>query len=419
MAEARLTVVGGTKGARRNLALLILLYLLALWLAATALHGEDATAIHITRAAGPITIDGDLSDPGWKGATRSTPGSRRTRATTSREGQERRYLTYDDRFLYAAFEFDDPTRRRSARRSPTATTFGSTPTTAASSSTRATTAGRGSCSSPIRAASSTTPSATTSGGEDSSPDLYWDSAAKITKDGWILEMRIPFSSLRYPKGDPQTWGILLYRNYPRDFRYQIFTTKLPRGSSCFICHCAPLTGLERLPSGGHLVVAPYGTLKEEAVPRGDADRHSVNKPVRGDGGVDAKWMPNENTAIDATINPDFSQVESDVAQIGVNQRFALFYPGEAPVLPRGDRALLDADPGRLHAHHHLAAVGRARDRQDRRHRLHRARRGGPRRRKRHPAGPELARASPTRTSTRSSRSDASGTTSGSPSSASS
>jgi len=109
MAEARLTVVGGTKGARRNLALLILLYLLALWLAATALHGEEGTPIHITRAAGPITIDADLSDPGWKGATRletwfeTNPGDNLP-AKIKSVG----YLTYDDRFFYAAFEFSDP-----------------------------------------------------------------------------------------------------------------------------------------------------------------------------------------------------------------------------------------------------------------------------------------------------------------------
>ena len=147
-------------------------------------------------------------------------------------------------------------------------------------------------------------------------------------------MRVPFSSLRYPKGNPQTWSIMLYRNYPREFRYQLFTTRLPRGSSCFICHAQTLTGLENLPSGGHIVVAPYGTLKQEAVP--DENGTGLkNKPLKGDAGVDAKWIPNENTAIDATLNPDFSQVESDVAQIGVNQRFALFYPEKRPFFLEG------------------------------------------------------------------------------------
>ncbi|HYT32260.1 MAG TPA: DUF5916 domain-containing protein, partial [Thermoanaerobaculia bacterium] len=175
----------------------------------------------------------------------------------------------------------------------------------------------------------------TTGNEDSSPDFYWDAAAKITSEGWILEMRVPFSSLRYPTGDPQTWGILLYRNYPRDFRYQMFSARLPRGGNCFICRSNVLTGLEHLPPAGHLIVAPYVTAKEDAVPRGDLGSSLVNKPIRGDGGVDAKWTPNVNTAIDATLNPDFSQVESDVAQVAVNQRFALFYPEKRPFFLEG------------------------------------------------------------------------------------
>ena len=91
-------------------------------------------------------------------------------------------------------------------------------------------------------------------------------AAKITKKGWTLEIRVPFSTLRYPKVNPQLWRIMLYRNYPRDFRYQMFSSTLPRGGNCFICRSNHLTGLENLPPAGHLVVAPYGTAKEDATP---------------------------------------------------------------------------------------------------------------------------------------------------------
>ncbi len=179
----------------------------------------------------------------------------------------------------------------------------------------------------------------TNGNEDSSPDFYWNSVGRVTKTGWTLEMRVPFSSLRYPKaakGEIQTWGILLYRNHPREFRRQYFSAKLPRDENCFICHSNPLTGLEGLPAGGHLVVAPYGTAKEEGIPRGDVlGNELVNKPVNVKAGVDAKWTPNENTALDATFNPDFSQVESDVAQISANERFALFYPEKRPFFLEG------------------------------------------------------------------------------------
>ena len=55
-------------------------------------------------------------------------------------------------------------------------------------------------------------------------------------------MRIPFSSLRYKNVDPQTWGIMLYRNYPRDRHYQFFSATLPRGGNCFVCHANTLDG---------------------------------------------------------------------------------------------------------------------------------------------------------------------------------
>ena len=336
MLTKRLTFVAGTRSGRQKLVLLVLLYLLALLLAATALRAEDAAPIHITRAAGAITIDGDLSDPGWKGATRletwyeTNPGDNLP-ARVKSVG----YLTYDDRFFYAAFEFSDPDP--SKIRAPFAdrdnvsseTDYGGiiiNPRNDGRTGLLLLANPRGIQYDAVSDDFS---------GEDSSPDLYWDSAAKITKDGWVLEMRVPFSSLRYPSKDPQTWSIMLYRNWPREFRYQFFTSKLPRGSSCFICHCAELTGLENLPSGGHLVVAPYATLKEEGVPRGDLGSSLRNKPIRGDGGLDVKWIPNVNTAIDATLNPDFSQVESDVAQVGVNQRFALFYPEKRPFFLEG------------------------------------------------------------------------------------
>ena len=69
------------------------------------------------------------------------------------------------------------------------------------------------------------------GNEDFAPDFYYDTAARIVADGWQAELRIPLSSLRYPKSDRQTWRILIWRNLPRDFRYAIYSSPLPRGSN--------------------------------------------------------------------------------------------------------------------------------------------------------------------------------------------
>lgn len=328
---------------KAKLCLLILLYLLALLVART-LTGEHPAApqpgipeIRISRAAGAITIDGDLSDPGWRGATRVdtwyeiNPGD-----NVPPKVKSVGYLTYDEKFLYAGFEFFDPDPSKirapygDRDNVPSYTDYGGIIVDTRNDGRT----GLLLLANP-RGIQYDAVSDDATQNEDSSLDLYWETAAKITKDGWVLEMRVPFSSLRYPKADPQVWRIMLYRNYPREFRYQMFTSTHPRGGNCFICRCGPLTGLEGLPSGGHLVVAPYATLKKEGVPRGELGSSFVNKPARGNAGADAKWTPNENTAIDATINPDFSQVESDVAQIGANERFALLFPEKRPFFLEG------------------------------------------------------------------------------------
>ena len=299
-----------------------------------AQHGDP---IHMSRAAGPIKVDGDLSDPGWTGATKVTtwyetnPGD-----NTEPKVKSVGYLAYDDKYFYAAFEFSDPQPGKirapygDRDNVPGYTDYGGVILDTRNDGKT----GLLLLANP-RGIQYDAVTDDTTGNEDSSPDFHWDAAAKITKDGWVLEMRVPFSSLRYPKGDPQTWNILLYRNYPRDFRYQFFSAKLPRGGNCFVCRSNVLTGLEGLPPGGRLTVAPYLNAKEDGEPRGGPGSSFVNRPVHVDGGGDVKWTPNENTALDATLNPDFSQVESDVAQIAANQRFALFYPEKRPFFLEG------------------------------------------------------------------------------------
>jgi hypothetical protein len=309
-------------------------------LVVTAVSAEEVTRgpeIRIARAAGPIAVDGDLSDAGWQGATRVEtwfevrPGDNLP-AKVASVG----YLAYDDRYFYAGFEFTDPEPAEI----------------------RAPYADRDDISSGIdyggiildtrndgrtgilllanpRGIQYDAVQDDATGNEDSSPDFYWDSAGRITATGWVLEIRVPFSSLRYSGGDVQTWGIMLFRNYPREFRYQLFSMQLPRGGSCFVCRANVLTGLAGLPSGDHLVVAPYLSASRESVEGTEGDGRLIEQPAEVTGGVDAKWIPNPDNAVDLTINPDFSQVESDVAKISANERFALFYPEKRPFFLEG------------------------------------------------------------------------------------
>jgi len=169
-----------------------------------------------------------------------------------------------------------------------------------------------------------------SGNEDFSPDFFYDTAGQITADGWTAEMRIPLSSLRYPKQAENRWGILVWRNYPRDQRYFIHSSPISRGSNCWICQSRELSGLTGLPGGGHLVAAPYVTGQRLGEPEAGLGSPLADQDAKADGGLDVKWTPSASNALDLTLNPDFSQVESDVGQIAVNNQFAIFFPEKRP-----------------------------------------------------------------------------------------
>jgi Domain of unknown function (DUF5916) len=319
----------------KRLALLSLLASAALPLPAQQAPAP-AEPIQISRASGSIEVDGALGDPGWSDAARvetfyeTNPGD-----NVPPKVKTVVWLAYDARFFYAAFEFSDPDPR-SIRAPfgdhdnvPGYTDYGGVILDTRNDGKTAAMFLVNPHNIQYDAISSDT------SGEDNSPDFYWDSAARIGPAGWTLEIRIPFSSLRYDSADPQTWGILLYRNRPREFRTQMFSSVLPRGSNCFICHSRKVVGLTGLPSGRHAVLAPYssGRRTEEAL--GDPGTQLVSQGNDWEGGLDAKWIPNADTAIDATLNPDFSQVESDVAQITANERFALFFPEKRPFFLEG------------------------------------------------------------------------------------
>ncbi len=309
--------------------------------AAPATGADVPPTLTIARVSGAIAIDGSLDEDAWKGLApieswyETTPGDNTVPALKNVG-----YLGYDDKFLYAGFEFEDPQpdsiRAPISDRDnvPNSTDYGGViidPSNTGKTAVLLLVNARGVQYDAV--------SDDTSGSEDSSPDFFWDSAARIHDRGWSLEIRIPFSSLRYPRRDPQTWRIMLYRNRARDFRYQFFTTRLPRGGNCFICRSNVLVGLERLPAGGGIVFAPYASGNYQAIPKGELGS-PLEDSFEAAAGFDGKWRPNASTVIDATVNPDFSQIESDVAKIAANERFALSFPEKRPFFLEGAELLL-------------------------------------------------------------------------------
>jgi hypothetical protein len=311
------------------------LFLLASTTAATAAAATEAS-IEIRRIGDEIVVDGHLDEPAWTNATtvdkwyETRPGD-----NVEPKVKNRAYLAYDDRFLYAGFEFEDshPDSIRAPLGNrdnvPSYTDYGGVIVDTNDDGRTAQMFLANARGIQYDALSSD------AAGEDSSPDFFWDSAARISEDGWVLEIRIPFSSLRYTESDPERWGIMLFRNHPREFRYQMFTSRIERDSTCFICNVKPLTGLSGLPSGDHWVAAPYVNANQLAEPRDGPGTSLESGDARAELGFDAKWLPNPDTVLDLTLNPDFSQIESDVAQIGANERFALFFPEKRPFFLEG------------------------------------------------------------------------------------
>ena len=289
------------------------------------------------RAAGPITVDGDLSDPGWQGAAtidhfyETSPGD-----NIPAKVKTVAYLTYDDRYFYIGIRCDDPDPRKI--RAPYVerdNVIGTDDNIAVFLDTKN--------DKRVGMELRVNPRGIQTDGffndansnEDFSPDFFYDTAAKIDDHGWSAEYRIPFSSLRYPHTDPQTWNILIWRNYPREFRYAFHSAPLPRDSNCLVCHMHPLTGLTNLPEAGHFVAAPYVTSQSISQPTGDLGTPFETRPLKNNAGLDVKWNPGATSVVDVALNPDFSQVEADVAQITVNQRFAVFFPEKRPFFLEG------------------------------------------------------------------------------------
>ena len=172
-------------------------------------------------------------------------------------------------------------------------------------------------------------------------NLNWDgiltSKGSITNDGYVVEVAIPFKTLRYQINKDKRWGMHLFR---RIARKQENTTWMPisRNRESFLIQMGSLEGLDGIETSRTLDIIPTVTLSrngmrevDPTVPFG-ARFNEVNKL---DIGVTATYAITPNLILSATVNPDFSQVEADVPQVSVNQRFPLFFAEKRPFFLEG------------------------------------------------------------------------------------
>ena len=171
---------------------------------------------------------------------------------------------------------------------------------------------------------------TSSSGENWDADFIWDSAGKVTDDGYVVEIKLPLQSIRFAGGDKVKMGILFWRRISRS-GVSASWPDIPPGQWVFNRH-AHLTFselhqrrlIEVLPSITHSINQLRGPQNQWNPWSGNTNR-----------GVSGKFGITSNITLDATINPDFSQVESDAFQVQVNQRFPIFYSEKRPFFMEG------------------------------------------------------------------------------------
>ncbi len=172
--------------------------------------------------------------------------------------------------------------------------------------------------------------------EDSSWDAIWNSAGRITAEGYIVEMAIPFTSIRFPRTDAeQTWGVDMVRIYPRSARHRLGLQGQDRNRNCYLCQSSRVTGFRGITPGRDIELDPTITAQHtsarEEFPVGALTSGGTNV----DAGLTARWGITPNLTLNAAINPDFSQIEADAVQLDINTTFALFFNEKRPFFLEG------------------------------------------------------------------------------------
>jgi len=171
---------------------------------------------------------------------------------------------------------------------------------------------------------------------DASWDAIWDSAGQINDTGYVVEMRIPLSQLRFPDvTGTKTWGYDLFRIYPRDRTYRLSNHPRDRNLNCYLCQIGKLQGLEGSKPSRDIEVVPTITASQASTTDEPGQIPLEDGDAEVEAGLTVRWGITPDLTANLAINPDFSQIEADVLQLDVNNRFALFFPERRPFFLEG------------------------------------------------------------------------------------
>jgi len=321
--------------------LLAPLFALQVAAAAPVVPGSSAPSFEVPRATEDATIDGRLTDPVWSTAARLTgffqyepadgqpavqptevrvfytaralyfgivagiqPGGNLNATVSNRDN-----ILNDDRVLIFLDTFND--RRR-------AFVFGVNP--------------YGIQLDGVRTEGSGTAGRMFGAGDDWSPDYQYESRGEVTDSGYIVEVRIPFKSLRFPPTDSQTWGLNVSRITPSSNTTDTWVDTR-RASASFLAQTGTMRGIHDVERGIVTEWQPFFTTALNGSRDGTTGNFSRGS-AQSEVGVNLR-LGFPAVSLDATVNPDFSQVETDVGQVTANERFALFIPEKRPFFLEG------------------------------------------------------------------------------------
>ena len=165
--------------------------------------------------------------------------------------------------------------------------------------------------------------------EDASWDAVWDGEASIDSAGWTAEFRIPLSQLRFGNKPEHTWGLMIVRDVARTGA-RISWPLYRRNVQGYVSQAGQISGIRDLPSPRRLEISPYVVTKNVTVPDGDGFAHEQKITA----GADLKYGLASNLTLDATINPDFGQVEADPAVLNLSA-FETFFEERRPFFLEG------------------------------------------------------------------------------------
>lgn len=176
------------------------------------------------------------------------------------------------------------------------------------------------------------------GGPDLSVDIVMESKGMLLPDGWSVEAKVPFKSLRFIAGKGKMWGINFSRQIER-MNGEVDSWMPIKRNVPSVRQYGKITGLDGIKQERNLEIVPSVTLSEAGERIADASvpnqSRMLNHPMKQDIGVSIKYQITPNVTVDVAVNPDFAEVEADAPVVRANERFPIFFPEKRPFFLEG------------------------------------------------------------------------------------